>query len=75
MAIVEALRSAPGRKAIVLFSEGLFRTEANQDRFLSVVSSANRASVSVYAVEASGLSTQSLNALTHDELESAGERE
>jgi VWFA-related protein len=72
MAIVEALRSVPGRKAIVLFSEGLYRTEANQDRFLSVVNAANRASVSVYAVEASGLSTESLDALSHDELESTG---
>ena len=71
-AIVDALRTVPGRKAIVLFSEGLFRTEANQDRFLSVVGGANRASVSVYAVEASGLSVESLNALGHAELESAG---
>jgi len=69
-AIVDALRAAPGRKAIVLFSEGLFRTEANQGRFLSVVNGANRASVSVYAVEASGLKTQSLEALAHDEFDS-----
>ncbi len=70
LAIVDALRVVPGRKAIVLFSEGLFRTEANQERFLSVVNGASRASVSVYAVEASGLNTQSLEALAHGELES-----
>jgi hypothetical protein len=70
-AIVDALRAAPGRKAIVLFSEGLFRNEANQERFLSVVNGANRASVSVYAVEASGLQTQSLEALAHDEIDSS----
>ena len=57
-AIVDALRTVPGRKAMVLFSGGLFRTEATENRFLSVIHSANRASVSVYAVEAAGLSSR-----------------
>jgi VWFA-related protein len=70
-AIVDALRSVPGRKAVVLFSEGLFRTEATEDRFLSVVHAANRASVSVYAVEAAGLQTTTLDSLTSAELGSA----
>lgn len=69
-AIVDALRGVPGRKSVVLFSEGLFRTEANERRFLSVVHSANRASVSVYAIEASGLQTHSQESLTRAGLES-----
>jgi len=72
-AIVDALRAIPARKAVVLFSEGLFKTEANEGRFLSVVHAANRASVSVYAAEASGLKTQSLESLTRDEIESTAD--
>jgi VWFA-related protein len=69
-AIVDALRAVPGRKSVVLFSEGLFRTEANEQRFRSVVHSANRASVSVYAVEAAGLQTTSYESLTAREIQS-----
>ena len=69
-AIVDALRDVPGRKAIVLFSEGLFRTEANELRFRSVVHAANRASVSVYAVEAQGLQAKSYESLTAAEVRS-----
>jgi VWFA-related protein len=72
-AIVDALRLVPGRKAVVLFSEALFRTEATQDRFLSVIHAANRASVSVYAVEAAGLSITSYESLTAAELHSAAD--
>ena len=70
-AIVDALREVPGRKAVVLFSEGLYRTEATEDRFLSVVHAANRASVSVYAVEASGLSVKTFESLAAQEIRSA----
>jgi VWFA-related protein len=69
-AIVDALRDVPGRKAIVLFSEGLFRTEANELRFRSVVHAANRASVSVYAIEAQGLQAKSYESLTAAEVRS-----
>jgi VWFA-related protein len=70
-AIVDALRAVPGRKAVVLFSEGLFRTEATENLFLSVVHSANRASVSVYAALADGLQTKTLEFLTQMEITSA----
>jgi VWFA-related protein len=69
-AIVDALRVVPGRKAVVLFSEGLFRTEANEQRFLSVVSAANRASVSIYAIEAAGLQTRTYESLAREEIAS-----
>ena len=72
-AIVDALRALPGRKAVVLFSEGLFRTEANEARFLSVIHSANRALVSVYPVEASGLQTTSYESLTREAVVSAAQ--
>ena len=70
VAIVDALRSVPGRKAVVLFSEGLYRTEATEDRFLSVVNAANRASVSIYAVEASGLQVKTYESLAAQEIRS-----
>jgi VWFA-related protein len=69
-AIVDALRAVPGRKAVALFSEGLFRTEANEQRFLSVVNAANRASVSVYAIEAAGLQTRTYESLAREEINS-----
>lgn len=70
VALVDALRSVPGRKAVVLFSEGLYKTEATEDRFLSVVSAANRASVSIYAVEASGLQVKTHESLAAQEIRS-----
>jgi VWFA-related protein len=69
-AIVDALRAVPGRKAVALFSEGLFRTEANEQRFLSVVNAANRASVSVYPIEATGLQTRTYDSLAREEIAS-----
>ena len=62
-AIVDALRGVQGRKAAILLTEGLFKTEANESRLQSVVHSANRANVAVYAVAAGrlqGLSTQAI---------------
>jgi VWFA-related protein len=48
-----------GRKAIVLFSEGLEVPNQLQPLYRSVVSEANRANLSVYAVDARGLRTTS----------------
>jgi hypothetical protein len=67
-AIVDSLRAVPGRKAVVLFSEGLFRTEANEERFLSVVHAANRSAVSVYAIEVAGLQTRTCESLAREEI-------
>ena len=55
MAIVSGMRTLPGRKALVFFSEGLSITTNAKDRFLSVIAAANRANVSIYSVDASGL--------------------
>jgi VWFA-related protein len=50
-----------GRKAIVYFSEGLVVPSQIESLFRSVVSEANRANVSVYAVDVRGLFTGSDN--------------
>lgn len=51
LALVSGLQSLPGRKAVILFSEGLAYADPDLGSLPAVVSAANRARVSVYAVE------------------------
>lgn len=51
----------PGRKTLVYFSEGLVVTPTQVDFLRSTISAANRANVSVYAVDARGLLTSDQN--------------
>jgi VWFA-related protein len=55
LALIGALQALPGRKALLLFSEGLAVPADVEASFLSVVSAANRANVSIYAADAAGL--------------------
>ena len=55
LAIVKGLATVDGRKAIVYFSEGLHVTTDAEGLFDAVVGEANRARVTVYAVDARGL--------------------
>lgn len=59
LAVVASLQDAPGRKTIVFFSEGLAVPPAAQAAFRSVVDTANRANVTIYAVDSSGLRAES----------------
>lgn len=59
MAVVSGMRTMPGRKAIVFFSEGLSIPPNVQERFTSVIAAANRANVSIYSIDAAGLRTES----------------
>jgi VWFA-related protein len=67
-AVVEGLRTVPGRKTVIFFSEGLALPASVLAQFRSVVAMANRAQVSVYSVDAGGLRVQSETAETRDEL-------
>jgi VWFA-related protein len=58
-AVVNGLRAIPGRKTVIFFSEGMAITANVSAQFRSVISSANRANVSVYAIDAGGLRTES----------------
>jgi VWFA-related protein len=69
LALVSAVAKLPGRKAVVLFSEGLVIPTRVEPAFRSVVSAANRASVSIYTVDASGLHAQSATAETRRTLD------
>jgi VWFA-related protein len=54
LALVATLQALPGRKAVVLFSEGL-SLPGGDSGLRSLVSAANRAGVSIYGADASGL--------------------
>jgi VWFA-related protein len=55
LALIGALQPLPGRKAILLFSEGLVIPPDVEASFVSVVAAANRANVSIYGADAGGL--------------------
>ena len=57
MALAKAQGGLEGRKAILLFSEGLQVPSAVEEIFQATISEANRANVSVYAIDARGLDT------------------
>ena len=59
LALASAQSNLPGRKTLLFFSPGLEVPEPVQDLYRSAVSAANRANVSVYAVDVRGLRTQS----------------
>jgi VWFA-related protein len=52
LAIIEGMKNLPGRKAMIFFSEGITLPTNVMSHFRSVISSANRANVSIYAVDA-----------------------
>jgi VWFA-related protein len=54
-AIVRTLGRVPGRKSVVLFSEGLGIPQAVARLFYGVIDAASRANVSIYTVDAVGL--------------------
>ena len=58
MALSNQQQKLAGRKTILYFSEGLQVTSRLEQVFRSAVSEANRANVSIYAVDARGLNTR-----------------
>ena len=57
MALMKAQGTLAGRKALLFFSEGLPIPPNLEEAYRSAISAANRANVSVYAVDARGLDT------------------
>jgi VWFA-related protein len=70
-AVISALGKLPGRKSLVLFSEGLSIPPAVQRLFLGVIDAANRANVSIYAMDAAGLRALSEQAKIRDRVNQA----
>jgi VWFA-related protein len=70
-AIISTLRGLPGRKSLVLFSEGIALPPAVQRLFLGVIDAANRANVSIYTMDAAGLRGESPQATIRDQVNQA----
>jgi VWFA-related protein len=70
LAVINPMRNMPGRKTLIFFSEGLQLPTSVQAKFPAVISAANRANVSIYAMDAAGLRTQSGAAESAKELNS-----
>ena len=58
-AIVKQLERMPGRKSMLYFSEGYTMPNGLWMQFASLISAANRANVTVYAIDARGLNSSS----------------
>lgn len=59
LAIINGMSTLPRRKALLFFSEGVAVTSTVAPNFRSVIGNANRANVSVYAIDAAGLRAES----------------
>jgi VWFA-related protein len=70
-AIVSTMGRLPGRKSLVLFSQGIAVPAAVHRLFLGVIDAANRANVSIYTVDAAGLRAESDQAMIRDRVNSA----
>jgi VWFA-related protein len=64
LAIATGLGHAPGRKSVMFFAEGVAIPDNVLPRFRDVVTTANRANVSVYTIDAAGLRVHSKEAET-----------
>jgi VWFA-related protein len=72
VAIVRTLGRVPGRKSVVLFSEGLEIPTDVARLFSNVMDAANRANVSIYTIDAAGLRAQSEQQKVRDMVVGAG---
>jgi VWFA-related protein len=70
-AIISTLRRLPGRKSLVLFSEGLAIPPPVQRLFLGVIDAANRANVTIYTMDPAGLRAESPLAAIRDQVNQA----
>ena len=71
LAIIHTLARLPGRKSIVLFSDGIAIPPAVHRFFGGVIDAANRANVSIYTMDAAGLRADSSQATIRDQINQA----
>jgi len=74
LAVITPMRNLPGRKTIIFFSEGLALPQSVQTKFPSVINAANRANVSIYAIDSAGLRIESGTAEAAREINSLASR-
>ena len=58
LSLVQAQAALPGRKTVLLLSEGLVVPWQVEDMLQTIIGAANRANVSIYCVDVTGLSVQ-----------------
>jgi len=68
--VASSLRSLPGRKAVIFFSEGMILPPSVMGSFDAVINAANRNNVSIYTVDAAGLRAESKTAEQAKEMKS-----
>ena len=69
--ILQSMVDLPGRKTLVLFSEGLPASPALEANLQAVIEAANRANITVYAIDAGGLRAVSGTLETKREIDEA----
>ncbi|WP_239493271.1 VWA domain-containing protein [Luteitalea sp. TBR-22] len=69
--LVKAMADPPGRKSVVLFSEGLLLTRDLEGDFERLIAEANRANVSFYIINSAGLTTVSDEYRASQQIQSA----
>lgn len=74
LAIISGMSTLPRRKALLFFSQGVAVTSTTAGNFQAVISNANRASVSVYAIDAAGLRAESTDLLLGQAMTALGQR-
>ena len=72
LALVDGLATVHGRKTIVFFAESLLVPPSAEPLFQAVVAAANRANVTIYAVDAAGLRVHSAMAQTANQMNALG---
>jgi len=73
LSLVEAQAALPGRKTVLLLSEGLVVPWQLENMFRAIIGAANRANVSIYCVDVTGLSTKSPGTANSDLLRTAAQ--
>jgi hypothetical protein len=74
LAIINGMSILPRRKALLFFSQGVAVTSRTAENFQAVISNANRASVSVYTIDAAGLRAESADVQLGQAMTTLGQR-
>ena len=75
LTVLRTMSDAPGRKTLVLFSEGLPASPAMRTSLQWIIETANRSNISIYTVDANGLrSTSTINDTRKELQQTADER-
>jgi len=74
-ALAQAYQSLPGRKNVVVFSEGFLHSPEVEPEMQAVVDAANRANVAFYVIDAGGLAAEYYDASNASPPDTTGMRE